>query len=288
VIPTCLKDRDIVARCLSGLAERTEYPGLEVIIVINNVADAAAARAFIVRWPFKVVTWEDPYSWSAINNFGARNATGDHLLFMNDDVEPLRGDWLKRMVRLSRIPSVGVVGAMLKYPNGAIQHAGITIANGVECGHHLFRFHTGREPRIAHIVYHDRDCGAVTGACLLSRRDCFEAAAGFDETFRLVANDIDYCLRLAEQGLSTVLAASAVLTHHEGVSRGGALEVDDLERFWQRWRGRLPADDPFTNPNLSVEKDDWSVDPETVTSLTGRVWHRKRFDGHRPKVISVE
>jgi GT2 family glycosyltransferase/glycosyltransferase involved in cell wall biosynthesis len=277
VIPTCLKDIGIVAKCFAGLIERTDYPDLEVIVVLNNVADARAAETFLARWPFKALAWDRPYTWSGISNFGAREATGDHLLFMNDDVEPLDSGWLKQMVRLGRIRSVGAVGAMLKYPNGTIQHAGVTLANGVDCGHHLFRFRTGREPRIAQAAGHDRECMAVTGACLLTRRDCFDAAAGFDEALPLVTNDVDYCLRLAERGYSSVVAAAAVLTHHEAISRGGAPEAGDIERFWGRWRTRLPANDPFTNPNLSVQKDDWSVDPEAVGSLKGRVWRKNGF-----------
>jgi GT2 family glycosyltransferase len=277
VIPTCLKDIGIVAKCFAGLIERTDYPDLEVIVVLNNVADARAAETFLARWPFKALAWDRPYTWSGISNFGAREATGDHLLFMNDDVEPLDSGWLKQMVRLGRIRSVGAVGAMLKYPNGTIQHAGVTLANGVDCGHHLFRFRTGREPRIAQAAGHDRECTAVTGACLLTRRDCFDAVAGFDEALKLVTNDVDYCLRLAERGHSSVVAAAAVLTHHEAISRGGAPEAGDIERFWGRWRTRLPANDPFTNPNLSVQKDDWSVDPEAVGSLKGRVWRKNGF-----------
>jgi O-antigen biosynthesis protein len=251
-----------------------------VIVVLNNVADAQAAETFVARWPSKVLVWERPFTWSGISNFGAREATGIHLLFMNDDVEPLDSGWLKQMVRLGRIYSVGAVGAMLKYPNGTIQHAGISLANRTLCGRHLFRFCTGREPRIAQAAAHDRECKGVTGACLLTRRECFDAVGGFDETLALVTNDTDYCLRLAERGYSSVVAAAAVLTHHEAISRSGAPEADDVDRFWNRWRTRLPADDPFTNPNLDVHKDDWSVDPEAVGSLRGRVWRKNGFVAH--------
>jgi GT2 family glycosyltransferase/glycosyltransferase involved in cell wall biosynthesis/septal ring factor EnvC (AmiA/AmiB activator) len=274
VIPTCLKDREIVAKCFSGLIGNTDYPDLEVIVVLNNVAEMDAARGFLARWPFKVLSWDRPYAWSAINNFGARQATGAHLLFLNDDVEPLDPGWLKAMVRLARIETVGAVGAMLKYPSGTIQHAGIAIANGVDCGRHLFRFRTGREPAIAAAVGHDRECTAVTGACLLTRRDCFDAVSGFDERLEVITNDVDYCLRLAEKGYSSVIAAAAALTHHEAVSRAGWSETQDVKRFWDRWRPRLSAHDAFTNPNLDVHKDGWSVDPAAVGRLEGRIYRR--------------
>jgi O-antigen biosynthesis protein len=261
VIPTCLKDIKIVAKCFSGRTERTDHPDFEVM-----------ACTFLGQWPFGLLVWSNPYTWSGINNFGAKQATGDHLLFLNDDVEPLHSDWLKEMVRLSRIRSVGAVGATLKYPNGTIQHEGITLANSTEFGRQLFRFCTGSEPRIAQVADHNRECRAVTGACLLTRRDCFDAVGGFDEELMLVGNDTDYCLRLADRGYSTVIAA-AVLIHYEGISRDGTSEIDDIERFWKRWRGRLPADDPFTNPNLNVHKDDWSVDREVVSKLTSHKTH---------------
>jgi len=275
VIPTCLKNRDIVATCLSGLFERTDYPDAETIVVVNNVGDVQEARDFLGQWAVQVLVWERPYTWSGINNFAARHARGDHLLFLNDDVEPLAPDWLKQMVRLGRIDAVGAVGALLRYPNGTIQHAGVTVSNRTECGRHLFRYRTGREPAVARIVGRDRECTAVTGACLLTPRTCFDALGGFDEDLQLVANDIDYCLRLRERGYATVLAGHAALTHHEGLSRGAAPETGDIERFWERWRPRLAADDPFTNPNLSAQTDDWSVDPAARATLVARI-SRKR------------
>ena len=90
-------------RCFNGLVERTDYPNLEVIVVVNNVPDVAAAKAFLAKWPFTVRVWEGAFNWSAINNFGAKHATGDYLLFLNDDVEPLDPDWLKHMVRIARM-----------------------------------------------------------------------------------------------------------------------------------------------------------------------------------------
>ena len=111
----------------------------------------------------------------------------------------------------------------------------------------------------------------MTGACLLTRRDCFDVVNGFDETLALVTNDTDYCLRLAEKGYSSVVASGAVLIHDEGISRGGMPEAEDVKQFWKRWGPRLSADDPFSNPNLDVDKDDWSINPDAVGTLIGRI-----------------
>jgi GT2 family glycosyltransferase len=124
------------------------------------------------------------------------------------------------------------------------------------------------------MAHHDHECRAVTGACLLTRRECFDMVNGFDETLPVVTNDTDYCLRLAEKGYSSVIASEAVLIHNEGISRAGVPEGADVKRFWKRWKSRLSADDPFNNPNLDLDKDDWSVNPTAIGALTGRVRHR--------------
>ena len=275
VIPTCLHEREVAMRCFNGLVERTDYPNLEVIVVVNNVPDVAAAKAFLASWPFTVCVWEGAFNWSAINNFGAKHATGDYLLFLNDDVEPLDPGWLKHMVRIARVQSVGAVGATLKYSNKTLQHAGITISNHAgasrHCGRHVFRFCSGDEAHIAPLAHHDHECRAVTGACLLTRRDCFDAINGFDENLALVTNDTDYGLRLAEKGYSSVIASGAVLIHDEGISRSGMPEGEDVNQFWKRWAHRLSAVDPFSNPNLDVDKDDWSVNPNAVGTMMGRI-----------------
>jgi GT2 family glycosyltransferase len=278
LIPTCLHKRDIITRCFNGLVERTNYPNLEVMVVLNNVADIASAQAFLGQWPFAIRIWEGAFNWSGINNFGAKDASGDYILFLNDDVEPVDLGWLKHMVHIARLQSVGAVGATLKYPNNVLQHAGIVMSNHADskrrCGRHLFRFCSGDEIHIAPTAHHDHECRAVTGACLLTRRDCFDEVNGFDENLKVVTSDIDYCLRLDERGYSIVISAESVLIHHEGISRAGLEEADDLNRFWKRWGTRLPADDPFTNPNLDADKDDWSVDARAIGTLIGRIRHQ--------------
>src|SRR5262249_38247342 len=164
VIPTCLHEREIITRCFNSLVERTNYPNLEVIVVLNNVPDIAAAQAFVGKWPFVVRVWEGAFNWSGINNFGAKDAGGDYLLFLNDDVDPVDPNWLKNMARIARLPSVGAVGAALKYSNNMLQHAGITISNhasgGRHCGRHVFRFCSGDEIHISPIAHHDHECRA--------------------------------------------------------------------------------------------------------------------------------
>ena len=259
IIPTRLGDEALIAKCFDGLQRRTDYPNLEVIVVINNLLDPASVERDLAARPFKVVNWEGGFNWAGINNLGATYATGDHLLFMNDDVEPLVDNWLKVLVRTLERTRAGVAGCLLKYPNGTIQHSGVHFVNYGGGARHLFRFCRGDEERLRWLMEYPREVSAVTGACLLTTRDCFNAVNGFDEELPLVGNDTDYCLRVWREGLSVIIQPKATLIHHEGVSRAGISEVKDVERFWKKWGRFLHQGDFFTNPNLDLARDDWTV-----------------------------
>ena len=176
IIPTRLSDIDLVDRCFAGLNNLTDYPDMEVIIVVNNVSDSSLVDNYLGKWPFKVIHWNDAFSWSGINNFGAAHATGNYLLFMNDDVEPIDKNWLKIMVRTLSITDAAVIGPLLKYPNGTIQHLGINFVDYGSGVHHLFRFCTGTEENLQWLMNFPREVSAVTGACLLTTRKYFDAA----------------------------------------------------------------------------------------------------------------
>lgn len=271
VIPTRVSDPALLRRCLDGLLRSTEGVDLDVIVLPNNVADGAAAEALLREWPVRVVPWEGRFNWSGINNLGASHAEGDLLLFLNDDVVPLEPGWLQAMVAVAADPGVGAVGAMLYYPNGQLQHGGVWLpwAKGFD-GRHAFRFCTGREAGLEVWLAADREQSAVTGACLLSRRECFSAVGGFDEGLPLVFNDVDYCLRLRSLGWNSVVAGGARLTHHEGVSRGGMSEAADARLFMDRWQGHLPETDPYGNPNLDPRRDDWALRPDASSPWLAR------------------
>jgi GT2 family glycosyltransferase/glycosyltransferase involved in cell wall biosynthesis len=275
IMPCKLAHQEVIERCLKGLLEETDYPDLEVFVITSGSSDKMAAGTWLKNWPIKRLHWADGYfNWSAINNLGVRHATGDLLLFMNDDMAPLGPDWLKEMVRVSRQRDVGIVGAMLEYPNGRIQHAGIGLSQGA--GFHVFRFLDPAEDRIGWLVRYDREVSAATGACILTRRECYDAVGGFDEELPIVCNDTDFGLRMWEKGYSSVVAASARLIHYEGISRAGLKESDDVIRFQARWREWITFGDPFFNPNLDILKGDWSVSGNAKGTLLCRSRSNKR------------
>lgn len=263
IIPTCLRHLDIIERCFQGLTGLTAYNDIEVILVTNNLSDPAEAEAFLKRWPFKVVHWEgEGFNWSALNNFGTRHATGDYLLYFNDDVESIKADWLDRLVLTLEDSKAGVIGPMLRYPNRTMQHLGINLVPYGGGARHLFRFCSGLEDNLRWIMDYPREVSAVTGACLLTTRALFDALDGFDESIPVVCNDVDFCLRAQAKGYSILIEPRAELTHHEGISRTGISETEDVKRFWGRWGATLKQPDRFSNPNLDTMRDDWMVNPD--------------------------
>ena len=271
IIPTCVRDPRVVEKCLTSLYERTAYDKFEVIIVANNLSNETYAAELFQRWPVAVVYYVGNFNWSALNNFGARKATGDYLLFMNDDVEILGKDWLASMVQSVQCTGVGVVGATLRYPNGTIQHAGISLSTspyGVAM--HKFRFCNGQESFLHGWYAVDRECVAVTGACMMSPASVFWELGGFDEKFAVICNDTDYCLRVGQAGYRCLVKADLGLIHHEGISRAGIPESSDTELFRRRWGWLLERGDPYSNPNLDSTTELPKLNTHSVVSMSVR------------------
>ena len=262
IIPTRLSDTEIISACFSSLIGITDYPDLEIIVVLNNLADDAPVADFSRKWPVRTLQYSGLFNWSAINNEGVRHAGGDYLLFMNDDVEVLHADWLKVMVGRLLDTGAAASGPLLLYPNRTVQHAGVNLVYTGGSAHHLFRFFSLDESHARWLARCPREVAAVTGACLLVKRHVFDLVGGFDEKFALVSNDIDFCLRLAQTGYVTLFESDASLIHHEGVSRAGMAEMDDVLLFWERWESTLRRGDPWWNPNLDFSCDNWIPDPD--------------------------
>jgi GT2 family glycosyltransferase/glycosyltransferase involved in cell wall biosynthesis len=284
IIPSRLADEGIVSQCFDGLESNTDYPNFEVIVVVNNVRDPEAEARHLAERTFKVLHWDGAFNWAGINNLGATQANGELFLFLNDDIEPLEKDWLKILVQSLVRARAAAIGGLLRYPNGAIQHSGVHVVNHDGGARHLFRFCAGDEARLSWLMNHPREVSAVTGACLLTTRECFNAVNGFDEHLPLVGNDTDYCLRVWCNGSSVMVQPAAKLIHHEGVSRQGMSEVKDVERFRKKWAKFLEHGDFFSNPNLDVWRDDWTVNPSIEKTFklrsrpTGQNHSRGRYE----------
>jgi GT2 family glycosyltransferase len=191
-----------------------------------------------------------PFNWSALNNAAVALARGDVLVFLNNDIEAHQPGWLDVLSAQAMRAGVGAVGARLLYPDGRLQHCGVVIGVG-GAADHLLAGLDGRQPGYLNMAITTRECAAVTGACLATRREVFDALGGFDESLGVDLNDIDYCLRAQREGLSVLYEAGAELIHHESPSRGFAGGGRDIRRFIDRWRASILAGDPYLSPNLT-------------------------------------
>jgi len=245
IVPT--RDQpELLGQLLAGL-KLLEYPGDTEIILADNDTIDPTARVMLEgaaqQDGYRVICAPGAFNFSQINNAAVAGARGEFLCFLNNDVEPLDGAWLTRMVRSALPRDVGAVGAMLLYPDGTIQHAGIAIGVGGAAGHVQRSVHPAE---VAFATWHacTREVSAVTAACMVVRRDHFDAVGGFDaEYFAVAFNDVDLCLRLGSRGLRNIYVAEARLLHHESKSRGSDADAANLGRFSEelaalraRWR----------------------------------------------------
>ncbi|MFL5252422.1 MAG: glycosyltransferase family 9 protein [Rhodopila sp.] len=262
IIPTCAAN-GYIETIITSLREKTAYPNFE-IIVIDNIPDSDVTwKAWLPEHADKIVTMPDPFNWSIFNNRATEVADGEYFLFLNDDMEVTHEDWLNAMLEHAQRPDVGVVGAQLLYSGGGVQHAGMFLAdNGI--GRHAFRFASHDDPCYFGLALTQRNVIAVTGACMLVRREVFERLGGFDEAHQITNNDLDFCLRARRAGLLTVFTPYASLIHYELASRAGLKDVFDLTHFNATWRTVFAAGDPYFNPRLSRHADDYRPDDEPV------------------------
>lgn len=229
----CSRDAALLDACLRSL-EATRYPDWNIIVVEHHLDLPVSARA-------RAIPYAGPFHWSRMNKLAAREAKGDVLVFLNDDVTVLDSDWLAWLVHQAVKDGVGAAGAKLVYPNGSIQHAGVALGMMGGCGH------PGRGQFTAPWMFTDiaRNVSAVTGACLAVRRDIFERFGGFADEFPVNYNDIDFCLRLGEAGLRIVYEPRALLRHDECRTRVRGAVIAERGRFHERWAAKLEVPDPF-------------------------------------------
>ena len=239
--------------CVDSVRATSDDLAVELVLVDNGTTDPETRTLVEVlagEQDVRVVRDPRPFNWAQLSNAGAQAAHGDVLLFLNNDIEARRPGWLSALCAHACRPDVGAVGARLLYPDGRLQHCGVVVGLGGAAGHPLVGL-----PEHAHgylnMAVATRECSAVTGACLATRRAVFDELQGFDESLGVDLNDVDYCLRAGAQGYRTLYAPTAELVHYESPSRGTAGGVGDLVRFIERWNGYITEGDRFLNPHLT-------------------------------------
>lgn len=252
VVPT--RDKvHLLRSCLRSLETLTAYNNYEVLLVdTGSVEDATWAFYEELRQHprFRLLKWTRPFNFSAVCNWGAAQATGDVLLFLNNDIEIVEPDWLANMLGWALRPEVGAVGARLVRPDGSLQHAGIVLGLAGICNHVFDSLPASACTLFGATDWH-RNYQAVTGACLMLRRELFLAVGGFDELYHVAYSDVELCLRVQSAGYRNVFTPFATLVHHESATRGRDLHYVDVLRISYHVLPRLAGGDPYFNANLS-------------------------------------
>ncbi|MFD0739047.1 glycosyltransferase family 2 protein [Lysobacter koreensis] len=260
LIPT--RDKvELLRMCIQSILEKTDYPDYEILIVDNQSEERATLDYFaeLASQPrVKVLRYNAPFNYSAINNFAAAAATGSIIGLVNNDIEVISPDWMTEMASQVARPEIGAVGAMLLYPDDTIQHAGVILGIGGIAGH-AYAGLPAETLGACGRAQLAQEMSAVTAACLFVRKEVFDEVAGLDEKLSVAFNDIDFCLRVRARGYRNLWTPYVRLYHHESASRGYEDTPAKIARFQgemdfmrSRW-GESLLRDPAYNPNLSLD-----------------------------------
>lgn len=264
--------KEILERCIESVIQKTDYKNYEIIIVENNSTTNEIFEYYKTieqRENIRVVIWKDKFNYSAINNFGVRYANGEYLLFLNNDIEVIRENWLSEMLANVQRKEVGIVGAKLLYPDNMVQHAGVIIGMGGIAGHPLSRHPADDCGYFARGII-QQNLNAVTAACMLTKKEVYEKVNGFEEKLAVAFNDIDLCLKVRKAGYLIVYDPEALLYHHESISRGKEDTLEKRNRFEgevdymaKKWKDVLEKGDEYYNPNLSLLSGNFELKKES-------------------------
>ena len=278
LISIIIPNKDHVAdlkNCVESIIARTTYKNYEILIIENNSVETCTEQYYqqlLQRYENKItlLRWENPFNFSAVNNWAAAQAKGDFFLFLNNDTEVITPDWLEQMLSYAQRPDVGVVGCALLYRDDTYQHAGFIFGIGI-MGIHAHR----RFPR-SHMGYWGRlkivqNLSAVTGACIMLKKSQFLAVGGFDEHYIIAVSDVDLCIKFRMLGKVNVYLPDVELYHDELKTRGDndspektSQFIKECEHFSNKW-GKI-TQDPYYNVHLTSKKDDFSIKDEVIES----------------------
>lgn len=255
-------------KCMESIEQKSTYRNFEFVVIENNSTEEetfAYYKEIAKKENVQVVYYKGGFNFSKINNFGAKYAKGEYLLLLNNDTEIITPECLQELLGYCMREDVGIVGAKLCYDDDTIQHAGVVIGFGGMAGHAFIessRFDTGYMGRIMCA----QDYSAVTAACMMTKKSVYNAVGGLTEALEVAFNDIDYCLKVRELGKLVVYNPYAELYHYESKSRGMEDTPEKVERFnsevakfCERWEDILQKGDPYYNPNLTLDKADFSL-----------------------------
>lgn len=263
--------KEDLEKCIQSILEKSSYTNYEILIVENNSTGEeifSYYKELSENSRIRLLRWKREFNYSTINNYGAKKAKGDYLLFLNNDTEVISPDWIEEMLGFCQRPDTGIVGARLYFGNNTVQHAGTVIGIGGIAGH-MFTDMPRERSGYMHKAAIIQDLSAVTAACMMVKRQVFDEVQGFEEQLSVAFNDVDFCLRVREKQYLVVYDPYVELYHYESKSRGAEDSKEKVRRFQSeiefmrcRWETLLKKGDPYYNKNLSLVKWNYSLKPK--------------------------
>lgn len=260
--------RDTLRACLDAIREKSTYRNYEIIIVENNSTEPETFEYYKEidgKNGIRVIYWSEGFNYSALNNYGFSYARGSYILCLNNDITVITPDWLERMLGQCQRTPVGIVGVRLYYPDDTVQHAGVVVGIGGVAGALFVGMPRERSGYLRKAVL-QQDLSAVTAACMMVKREAWEAVGGFGEELAVAFNDIDFCLRVRQKGYLVVYEPNVEMYHYESKSRGYEDTPEKQMRFKSEidymkahWAQLLKDGDPYYNPNFSLKTCDYSL-----------------------------
>ena len=262
IIPT--KDNtQLLKTAVDSILQKTEYPDYE-IIVLNNNSNSDDFFRLVKEYEkthhgiFRCIDANFPFNFAKLMNLGVAQSNGAYILMCNNDIEVINNDWMTQMVSYTQHNQTGAVGVKLLYPDNTIQHAGIILGTK-EASRHIYANRPADDSGYFNSLKAVTNYSAVTAACMMCRKEVYDKAGGMDETLEVEYNDIDFCLRLIQNGFYNLYIPSVVLYHHESATRGHPFRSiaaykqheKDLAVFKSKWQ-QLIDNDPFYNTNLNI------------------------------------
>lgn len=234
--------RVLVVEAIRGIIERSTYPNLEFVIVADSVTPGSVVDDLgeMLGERLRIVEWDQPFNFSAKVNHGIAAARGEYLLVLNDDVDLVTGDWIETLVGLASQRGVGVIGSLLYFEDGSIQHAG-HLYDGGSPGHVAFMEQGGYDDALGSLSV-DREVSGVTGACLFVSAEIAREVGGFSLELPGNYNDVDFCMKVRATGRSIIFSPFVRLYHFESKSRDPRVSAEDSDRLQRRWRRQLQVE----------------------------------------------
>lgn len=223
IIPT-RDGYDILKTCVESILKKTTYKNYEILIVDNQSSEPKAVQYMLSLEKkyqnIRILKYNKSFNYSAINNYAVTKAKGEIIGLINNDTEVISPDWLTQMVTHAIRPEIGCVGAMLYYPDGTIQHAGVVIGMHGVADHAFKGLKNSKENDYFNYLQSTRNPKAVTAAALLIRKKIINEVKGFDEeNLPIEFNDVDIGLKIFCKGYQILWTPYSELYHHESKSR---------------------------------------------------------------------